>query len=123
MTVKLIPHKPDRIIGIEIDGWIDAEDIERLIKLIEPKIDQNHKLSIYAEVNDWKGMSLKAFIEDLQFGLKHINDFEKEAIVSDNKWLEALSAIGNSLFSGIEVKHFTPDRKDLALKWLGVGEQ
>ena len=118
MTVKLIPHKPDHIIGIEIDGWISAEDIDRLTKLIEPRINAGERLSIYAEVNSWTGMSLKAFIEDLKFGLQHLNDFEKEAIVSDSKWLEALAALGNTLFSSIEVKHFTSDEKDKALQWV-----
>lgn len=121
MPVKLITHKPDRIIGLEIDGWVDAEDIDRVVKLVEPRLDAGEKLRIYAEVNSWYGMSLGAFIKDIKFGLQHLNDFEKEAIVSDKRWLEALAALGNTLFSGIEVKHFAPDEKDKALKWLGVG--
>ena len=115
MTVKLIAHRPDHIIGLEIDGWIDTEDIERVVKIVEPRIDAGEKLSIYAEVNSWSGMSLGAFIQDINFSLRHLENFEKEAIVSDNKWLEALAALGNTLFSGVEVKHFTPDKKDRAL--------
>ena len=118
MTVKLITDKPDRIIGLEIDGWIDAEDIDRITKLVEPRIDAGEKLRIYAEVKSWTGMSLGAFIKDLKFSLQHLNDFEKEAIVSDRKWLEGLAKLGNTLFSGIEVKHFTPDQSDRALEWV-----
>ena len=43
MTVQLITHKPDRIIALEIDGWIDAEDIDRIIKITEPRIDAGEK--------------------------------------------------------------------------------
>ena len=118
MTVKLITHKPDHIIGLEIDGWIDAEDIDRIVKIVEPRIDAGEKLKIYAEVNSWSGMSLGAFIKDLRFSLQHVKDFDKEAIVSDKRWLEALAALGNTLFSGIEVKHFTPDESDKALEWV-----
>lgn len=118
MSVKLIPHKPDHIIGLEIDGSIDSEDIDRLTKLMETRFGQGEKLRIYAEVSSWTGMSLAAFIEDLRFSLQHLNDFEKEAIVSDNRWLEALAALGNTLFSGIEVKHFTFEEKDKALEWV-----
>ncbi|NJO99018.1 MAG: STAS/SEC14 domain-containing protein [Pleurocapsa sp. CRU_1_2] len=39
-------------------------------------------------------------------------------MISDRKWLEGLAALGNTLFSGIEVKHFTPDQKDRALEWV-----
>lgn len=118
MTIKIIPHKSDRIIGLEIDGQIEAQDIDRIVRLIEKNLDPKSKLNIYAEVNNWTGMSLGAFIKDLQFSLQHLHDFEKEAIVSDLKWLEALSALGNTIFSGIEVKHFTPDEKDRALEWV-----
>jgi hypothetical protein len=47
-----------------------------------------------------------------------LQDFEKEAIVSDRRWLEGLAALGNSLFSSIEVKHFTFDDRDKALEWI-----
>ncbi|PSB08926.1 STAS/SEC14 domain-containing protein [Pleurocapsa sp. CCALA 161] len=118
MTVKLIPHKADQIIALEIDGWIDAEDIDRVTELIEKRLNTDEKLRIYVEVNNFSGMSLGALIKDLKFSLQHLQDFEKEAIVSDRKWLEGLAALGNTLFSGIEVKHFTPAEKDRALEWV-----
>lgn len=118
MSLKIIPHKPDHIIGIDIDGWIEAEDIERIAELIEKRLNQGERLRIYAEVNNWSGMSLGALIKDLKFSLQHFQDFEKEAIVSDRRWLEALAALGNTLFSGIEVKHFTFEDRDRALEWV-----
>ena len=118
MSIKLISHKPDQIVGLEIDGSIDSEDIDRLAEMMEKRFSQGERLRIYAEVTNWSGMSLAAFIKDLRFSLKHLQDFEKEAIVSDSKWLEALAALGNTLFSGIEVKHFTLNEKDKALEWV-----
>lgn len=118
MTIKLIPHKPDHIVGLDINGWIEAEDIERVVSSIEKRLLSEERLRIYAEVHNWSGMSLGAFIQDLKFSFKHIKDFEKEAIVSDRRWLESLAAISNTLFSGIEVKHFTFDEKDKALEWV-----
>ncbi|WP_036477850.1 STAS/SEC14 domain-containing protein [Myxosarcina sp. GI1] len=118
MTIKLIPHKPDNIIGINIDGKIEVEDIDRVIELIEKQLQRRGKLRVYAEVENWTGMSLEAFIKDLKFSLQHFKDFEKEAIVSDRQWLKNLAAVGNSLFSGIEVKHFTFADRDKALKWI-----
>lgn len=118
MTIKLIPHKPDKIVGLNIDGRIEAEDIDRVVESIEKKFKQGEKLRIYAEVNNWSGMSLEAFIKDLKFSLQHFQDFEKEAIVSDRRWLESLAAVGNTLFSSIEVKHFTFAERDKALEWI-----
>ncbi len=119
MTIKLIPHKPDKIVGLNIDGKIEAKDIDLVVKSIEQKLKLGGKLRIYAEVNNWSGMSLEAFIKDFKFSLQHLQDFDKEAIVSDRRWLESLAALGNTLFSSIEVKHFTFADKDKALEWIG----
>lgn len=120
MTIKLIPHKPDRIIGLIVDGKIEAKDLTNVMQSIEKKLKQQEKLRIYAEVNNWSGMSLEALIEDLKFSLQHFKDFDKEAIVSDIWWLENLAAIGNILFSNIEVKHFRFADRDKALEWISV---
>jgi len=118
MSVQIITHKPDHIIGLEIDGWIEAEDIDRVVELIEQRLDTGERLRIYAQVNNWSGMSLSAFVKDLKFSLQHFKDFEKEAIISDRKWLESLAVVGNKLFSSLEVKHFTLEEKDQAWKWV-----
>lgn len=118
MTIKLIPHKPDRIIGLNIDGRIEAKDITHVMKSIENRLRQGEKLRIYAEVNNWSGMSFEALVEDLKFGLQHFKDFDKEAIVSDLWWLENLASIVNILFSNIEVKHFSFADRDKALEWI-----
>ncbi|MEO1802994.1 MAG: STAS/SEC14 domain-containing protein [Cyanobacteria bacterium J06629_2] len=78
-----------------------SDNAGSLVRIVEPRINSGEKLKVYAEVNSWSGMSLGAFIKDLKFSLRHLNDFEQEAIVSDHKWLEALVALGNTLFSGI----------------------
>lgn len=118
--IKLIPHKPDRIIGLIIDGKIEVEDIDRVVKSIEHRLEKEEKLRIYAEVNNWAGMSLEAFVKDFKFSLQHFQDFEKEAIVSDRRWLESLAGVGNKLFSSIEVKHFTFADKEQALEWISL---
>ncbi|MGF1541775.1 MAG: STAS/SEC14 domain-containing protein [Pleurocapsa sp.] len=118
MTIRLIPHKPDQIIGLNIDGKIETEDLDRIIQSIDNKLKQGQKLRIYVEVKNWSGMSIEAFIQDLRFSWQHFQDFEKEAIVSDHLWLKTLAAVGNTLFSGIEVKHFTFDQRDQALEWI-----
>ncbi len=47
LRIELIPHKPDHIIGLNIDGWIEAEDIQRVVKIIETRLDKGEKLRIY----------------------------------------------------------------------------
>ena len=63
-------------------------------------------------------MSLVAFIKDLKFSLQHFQDFEKEAIVSDTKWLKSLAAITDTLFSSIKVRYFSLSDKDQAWQFI-----
>ncbi len=116
--IELISTDSDKTIGFTITGKIEASDIDKVTQLIEAKLENQDKLRIYAEVNQMKGMSLAAFIKDLKFSLKHFKDFEKEAIVSDGKWLQKLAALGSKLFSSIEVKHFSFADKAQALEWI-----
>ena len=118
MTIELIPHSFKNVIGFRITEKIETEDLNKIVELIEEKLKQQDKLRIYAEVEDWTGMSLAAFVKDLKFSLQHFRDFEKEAIVSNSKWLKNLANITNSLFSSIEVKHFDSEDKELAWNFI-----
>ena len=119
MTIEIINHPFAKVVGLKITSKIEAQDIEQITQIIEEKLKSESKLSIYAEVEDWSGISVKAFIKDLQFSLKHIKDFEKEVIVSDSKWLKKLAEIYNSLFSSIEVQHFNFADQDKAWEYVG----
>lgn len=114
MTIELIDHSIENVIGFRIKEKIEAEDMNTMVELIEEKLKQEDKLRIYAEVDHWSGISVAAFVEDLKLSLNHFRDFEKEAIVSDSKWIKNLATISNSLFSSIEVKHFDIEDKDQA---------
>ena len=119
MTIQLISQPFDNIIGFKIEGKIEAKDIDYIVKSIEQKLKPGVKLRIYAEIENWSGMSLAAFIKDLKFSLQHFKDFEKEAIVSDQRWLKNLANVTNTLFSGIEVKHFNISNKEQAWEFIG----
>jgi hypothetical protein len=120
MTVTLIPHKPDRIIGLKIDGKIETADLDRVVQSIENQLKPGQKLRIYVEVENWSGMSVEAFIQDLKFSLQHLQGFDREAIVSDHLWLKTLATVGNTLFFGVEVRHFTFDERDKAIEWIAT---
>ncbi len=49
---------------------------------------------------------------------KELDKFEKEAIVSDKKWLETWIKIGDKLFPSVEVKYFPTEEKEEALVWV-----
>ncbi|MDY7023374.1 MAG: STAS/SEC14 domain-containing protein [Cyanobacteriota bacterium] len=116
--LELIPTESDRVIGLHLKGKIETTDLERVIQQIEDKLKLHQKLRIYAEIESIEGMSPEALWKDLKFSVKHFRDFEKEAVVSDKKWVEKWTAFSNKLLSSVEVKHFSFDEKEQALEWV-----
>lgn len=116
--IEPIPLPVDNVIGIRIDGKINADDVSRITDVIEARLERHSKLRVYVEVERFSGMSVEAFFKDVAFSLRHIRDFEREAIVSDTAWLEKLATIGDRLFPSIEVRHFSKSEKDEALRWI-----
>ncbi|MEB3280083.1 MAG: STAS/SEC14 domain-containing protein [Lyngbya sp.] len=116
--LELIPTGSDRVIGLHIKGKIETADFDKVIQEIEEKLKLHPKLRIYAEIESLEGMSPEALWKDLKFTFQHLGDFEREAVVSDKRWLEKWSNFSNKLLSSIEVKHFHFDQKQQALDWV-----
>lgn len=49
---------------------------------------------------------------------RQLEKFEKEAIVSDKRWIETLVKISDKLFPSVEVRYFTFDEQADALAWV-----
>lgn len=108
----------ENVVGFRIDGKINADDVSRITDVIEARLERYPKLRVYAEVERFSGMSVEAFLKDLTFSLRHIKDFEREAIVSDAVWLKRLALIGDRIFPSVEVRHFSKAEKEEARAWI-----
>jgi len=115
--IDIIHTDADNIVGCRIDGKINTADIEKVANYIEEKLKTNRKLRIYVEVKRLKGISLEAFFKDFKFGIKHFNDFEKKAVVTDKEWMKKAAVIADKLFPNIEVRCFSYEDKEKALEW------
>jgi phage host-nuclease inhibitor protein Gam len=115
--IELLPTDVENVIGFRMSGKIAARDLEQVTGTIEAKLRDHAKVSVYAEVESFDGMSLDALWHDLKFTLRHFQDVEKEAIVTDREWLTGLAGLG-SVFAAGEVRVFPTERKPEALAWV-----
>ena len=106
------------VVGIKIDGKITEEEFDGIISKFEEKFERFEKVHLYAEMKNFDGMELKAFFKDLKFGLTHFNKFEKEAVVTDEKWVQEFATISDPLVPMVEVKAFTYAEKAQAKQWV-----
>lgn len=110
----------ENVIGCRMKGNISVEEYDDIVKKIEDKIAQlqGKKLRIYAEIIEPGIAPPEKFFENLKFKFKHVKDFEKEAVVSDNKLLTIFVDVVEKLFPTVEAKTFSFEEKDKALEWI-----
>lgn len=116
--IKEVNIPSTKAVGFNISGKIDKNDIKLVIDAVNRKFEFENKLAIYVELENFAGVSLKAFIEDLKFGIPNMHRFTKKAVISDTSWHEALAEMSNKIIPGIELRHFKKEEKDAALLWV-----
>ena len=119
MSIALLPTVDDRMISLKMEGYLSTADIDRIVTAIEPKLDNaSGKVRILIEVNSWTGMSPMAFLKDFYFSLRHWGQFDREAIISDLKWLDGMSRFFGRLIPGVEVQCFPTAQREAAIAWI-----
>ena len=116
--LEIIPFEEGNIIGFHLSGKMEDDEFDGIVVRMEGMLKEHKKLRIYAEVEEFKGMSVNTFMKDIHYGLKHWRDIEKEAVVSDKGWLKAWVGFAGSLVPGVEVKHFSFEEIEKAKEWV-----
>lgn len=114
--LTVISAEAEHTIEIEISGKLTEEDYETFRKWFYSVKQDETPVNLLAVAGDWEGMTPRAMVEDLKW-LRRINEFQKMAIVSDEKGMKAVEAFGK-LMPGIETKHFGQTEKAEAREWL-----
>jgi hypothetical protein len=116
--IEIIPFEEGNVIGFRLKGRLEDNEFDEIVRIMEERLKLHKKLRVYAEVEEFKGMSVNSFMKDIHYGLKHWREFDKEAVVSDKGWLRACAWIAGSIIPGVEVRHFTFDQKEEAKEWI-----
>jgi len=116
--IELLDMGSPKAIGMVISGKIERPDIDKVYARIKEQLTLVDKISVYVEVDQFKGISLDALIEDAKLGIPLIKKLEKKAVVSSAKWLEVFAKVGDKLLPSIEAKHFVPEQKEEAKAWV-----
>jgi len=96
----------------------DRDYQEVLIPRLEEVIWKQDKARLLFHLDpDFQGWELGALWDDVKFGLKHKDDFEKVAVVGAPRWAEATVKIFARFMEG-EIKTMLPEQLAEAWEWL-----
>ena len=116
--IEIIPFDEENIIGFRVKGRLEDNEFDEIVGIMEERLKLHKKLRVYAEMEEFKGMSVNSFMKDIHYSLRYWRNFDKEAVVSDKGWLKTWIGIAGSIVPGVEVRHFTFDEKEEAKEWI-----
>ena len=104
-------------IELTMIGKLKHKDYETFVPIIDRALKKANKLEVdlLVDMRRFSGWELLAAWDDMKFGIKYRNSFDKMAIVGKKKW-EELSMKMFQYFMGGEMKFFK--NRDKALAWL-----
>ncbi|MBL1433818.1 MAG: STAS/SEC14 domain-containing protein [Gammaproteobacteria bacterium] len=108
----------DNAVAFSAADKIVLEDIDVAINVISNKLRDYDELSLYIEVESFKGIALGALMRDIKFAIPNYNRFTKKAVVTNKPWLQKVISVSNKLFPRIEIRHFDSHQKFQAKTWL-----
>ena len=109
--------KKNIFIEVTMLGKLKHEDYQLFVPMIDKALKNAKGLEVdlLVDMRGFKGWELLAAWDDMKFGVKHRNAFDKMAIVGNKKWEEDSVAMMSHLMKG--KSKFFKDR-DKALAWL-----
>ena len=116
---QFIPVHESNIYAVRVSGTLHHEDYQKFLPELDSLLESEGKISLLIELDDFHGADLSAIKDDISFGLKHSNSFEKVAIVGEKKWHHWMTLI-SSPFLKSDVKYFDRNALQDAWDWLRV---
>ena len=110
----------DRL-DIEMSGKLDSRQMEQALDDLVNKAQGIENGRMLYDVIDYHLPSLAAIrleFSRLPSMLGFMGKFNKAAVLTDKRWLKAISEIEGALYPGLEIKAFSRDQKAEAEAWL-----
>ena len=115
--IRIIQTGEKEIAEIRLHGKLTHEDYQVMVPVIERAIEAaaGRELDLLVDMREFAGWTREAALDDMRFGLKIRNAFDKMAIVGNKKWEEISTKLMDHLSRG-EMRFFTD--YDEALAWI-----
>ena len=116
--IELIEGLPDNVVGVEIDGKVEANDYtETLEPAVARVIEAHGKVRVLYVIGESYGFSAGAMWEDAKVGLGDREAWERIAVVSDHETLLGALKLFTWMVPG-EARTYAMDEMEDAKAWL-----
>lgn len=119
--IEQLKDLPANVVGFRGTGKITKDDYDAvLMPALDKFADRTGKINyLFVLDTDVSNISAGAWYDDIKAGLKHLSQWHKMAIVTDQKGVNSVTDAVGHLLPG-EVKSFTIGELDAAKKWVAM---
>jgi len=115
-----ILESPKHVVAVKLSGSLTADDITKAYKATEDALNENERISFFAEVEDSTSLTFEGLLKDLVEGiyqLGKLSRYYRAAVVTDKAWIGAIARVEGVVFCSIDVRVFNLDERNKAFSW------
>lgn len=116
--LQFIPVFDGNTIAVRASGKLTHEDYQNFLPQLEEQIKEFGKVSMLFEFDNFTGWELEAAKDDFKFGMKHLADFERIAMVGDKGWEHWMALMAKPFLLSGKVRYFNRENLQDAWDWL-----
>ncbi|MBF8224486.1 SpoIIAA family protein [Halomonas sp. 328] len=120
--LEFISHPAEHVVAIKIGGVVTASELQQAIDAIETAKRSHPRISMLAELDDMRWMTLTALLKDIGYGLTQLGDlkrYHRAAVITDKEWIKHIAHLEDRLFKAMEIRTFPSHDYAAAMQWVG----
>jgi hypothetical protein len=114
---ELLPDSQGRFLAIKASGKLTDRDYKDFLPVVEAIIDRHGPVRALFDLTEFEGWTAQAAWDDFTFGLRHRRNFERIALVGDQRWEPLAARMANALLP-CEVRHFAAANRQIAWDYI-----
>ena len=118
--LKFMEGLPKSVLAVEAAGKVTHEDYKTtLIPKAESMMEKGPISMLYVIGKECTGFEIRALRDDGVFGLRHLRDFGRIAVVTDHAWLRFMVGMLKLFFHG-DVRLYSLAELPSAKSWISI---
>ncbi|WP_100074470.1 STAS/SEC14 domain-containing protein [Chryseobacterium camelliae] len=117
-----ITTAPRNIAAFEASGEVTKEDFDRVIKIVDEKIEQEGELNYLLKLDTpLRNFTFAAWMNDAWLGIKNITKWNRCAIVTDKESVQKFTDMVSKIMIG-EFRGYDQEEYNKAEHWVATGQ-
>ncbi|MEY9875154.1 hypothetical protein ABH931_004655 [Streptacidiphilus sp. MAP12-33] len=114
--IEQLQSLPEGVVGFAVRDELAAEDYREVLSPALERAAEAGPIRCVLVVEEFRGMTGGAMVDDLKLGLQHLRGWKRLAVVTDLAWMSNMTSLFGWMIPG-ETKVFPLAEREAAIAW------